>query len=356
MMEMTEKRLLSTEDMQKEQKEEQKFTLAPSESAFFSQLEKSLKNYATDMTSPKPLEMLYENFRRLSRLLVSFERPWLADCGIIQKACAWYLAYAKPNKEDACRLIETMNGFTVSVCQLSEWNELTHKMQAFFRVQEKELKSLFDYEQQTERRHREREERLKAEGTSYCLTIGEGEIYGVTYSQIADLHRVMGRFIEREKAPFQCKVKDHGKYVVSISKYVGLHADRDEFCVNYSLDNIDSDFDWMPVGQLQRVADAISSFLTVYGEEGEREVRWDMADYSETSQPDFLFSIDKDGRMPTFRSVPWVSKRICQEEGKATEMEYYIDVNELRSPELSFGEFVAVYRKLGEFLDKRMGK
>ena len=226
-------------------------------------------------------------------------------------------------------------------------------MQTFFRTQEKELKRLFDYEAATVRKHKEREERMAAEGKGYCMSIGKGEIYGVTYSQMKELYRIMGSFIEREKAPFQCKTKAYGEYNVSISKHVGLYADRDEFYVSYSLDNIDADFDWMPAGQLQRIADGISAFLRVYGENGERKVCWDMADHPETSQSGIAFSIREDSRLPTFRAVPWISKRICQEEGGETEIEYCIDVNETHSEKLTFGEFVAVYRKLGEFLNNQ---
>ncbi len=348
-MEHTEIRPVSAE----ESRSAQDFDVTPSESAFFRQLEKSLKMYAANMTAPKPLETLHDNFRRLNRLFVSFERPWLAHCGILQKACAWYLAYGKPGKEEARLLLETLNGFTASACQLSECNKLISRMQTFFRTQEKELKRLFDYEAATVRKHKEREERMAAEGTGYCMSIGKGEIYGVTYSQMKELYRIMGSFIEREKAPFQCKTKAYGEYNVSISKHVGLYADRDEFYVSYSLDNIDADFDWMSAGQLQRIADGISAFLRVYGENGERKVCWDMADHPETSQSGIAFSIREDSRLPTFRAVPWISKRICQEEGGETEIEYYIDVNEIHSEELTFGEFVAVYRKLGEFLNNQ---
>lgn len=339
-----------TESMPQEQKKEQELNPTPSESAFFSQLEKSLKNYATDMTAPKPLEILYDNFCRLNRLFSSWNHSWLGDCGIIQKACAWYLAYAKPSKDEAGHLVETLNGFTVSACRLSEWNKLVSRMQAFFRIQEKELKRLFEYERSTERKHRERKERLKAEGSGYCMTIGKGEIYGMTYPQIEELYRVMGRFIEREKSPFQCPMKKYEEYDVRISKHIGLYADKDEFYVNYSLDNVDADIDWMPLGQLQRITDAIVAFLKVYGENGEREVRWDIADYPESIQSDIAFSITEDTRLPSFRSVPWISKCICQEKDKETAIEYYIDVNETHSPKLSFGEFVAVYRKLEDFL------
>ncbi len=351
-MEGTEKHPLSTTGAQDGQKKEREFTLIPSESAFFRQLEKSLRKYAADMTAPKPLETLRDSFHRLSRLFVSFERPWLANCGILQRACAWYLAYAKPGKEEARQLIDTLNGFTASACQLSECNELTQRMQTFFRTQEKELKRLSDYEQETERKHKEEEGQAESEGKRYCLTIGKGEIYGILYPQIEELHRVMGRFIEREKAPFRCQIKEYEEHGVSISKHVGLYADRDEFFVSYSLDNIDADFDWMSAGQLQRIADAISAFLRVYGENGGQEVRWDMADHPETSPSGIAFSIREDSRQPAFRSVPWISKRICQEESGETEAEYSIDVNEIHSPEMSFGDFVAVYRKLGEFLNR----
>lgn len=348
----TDNHMIPPGEIAEEQKKDT-FKLAPSESVFFSQLEKSLKKYAADMTAPKPLETLYENIRRLNRLFITFGRPWLADSGIIQKACMWYLACAKPTEQEAFNLIETLNGFTSSACYLSEWNVLINRMQEFFRTQEKELRRLFEYEKETERKHREWDERLRAEGIAYCMTIGEGEIYGILPAQIKELYRVMGRFIEREKAPFKCKVKGYDEYGVSISKDIGLYADRDEFYVNYSLGDFDADYDSMPAGQMQRVADIISGFLKVFGENGDKEVRWDIADYPKESQPDIAFEIKEDSRLPIFRTVPWISKRINKKEDEETEIAYFVDVNEHHSPELSFGEFVAVYRKLGEFLSSQ---
>lgn len=200
-MENTEKYTF-TVDYTPEEQEKEEFNLTPSESAFFWQLEKSLKKYAADLNAPKPLETLYENIHRLNRLFITFGRPWLANSGEIQKACAWYLAYAKPTKQEACSLIKTLNGFTSSTCYLSEWRELISRMQEFFCVQEKELRRLFEYEQKTEKKHKEWAERLSAEGVAYCMTIGEGEIYGVLYPQIEELYKMMGRFIER-KSPFR---------------------------------------------------------------------------------------------------------------------------------------------------------
>ncbi len=350
MMETTEKHPVSAMDIQQEPKKEREFNLTPSESVFFSQLEKSLKNHAADLTAPKPLVVLHDSFRRLGRLFISFERPWLTDCGIIQKACAWYLANGKPAEEESNRLLETLHGFTVSACLLSEWNELTHNMQAFFRTQEKELKRLFNYEQERERKHKEHKERLTAEETGYCLTIGKGEILGLTYPQIEELYRVMGRFIEREKAPFQCKIKDYDEYCINISKSIDLYGDENHFHVNYSLGDLHADSEGIPAGQMQRIACIISDFLKVFGENGDKKVCWNIADYLTESQPDIPFEIKEDSRLPKIRTVPWISKRISQEEGGETEIEYYVDVNETHCQELTFGEFVAVYRKLGEFL------
>lgn len=339
-----------TVDYISEEPEKEKHNLAPSESVFFGQMEKNLKKYAADMTAPKPLETLFDNIHRLNRLFITFGRPWLADSGIIQKACAWYLAYAKPTKDEARNLIETLNGFTSSVCYLTEWNVLINRMQEFFSVQEKELRRLFDYEKEREQKHKEWAERLSAEGVAYCMTIGEGEIYGMLYPQIEELYKVMGLFIEREKAPFLSKIKSYDEYCISISKDIDLHADDNYFHVNYSLSTFESDLMCMPAGQMQRIADTISDFLKIFGENGDKKVRWDIADYPQKSQPDIIFEVKEDKRIPDFRTVPWISKRINKEENEETEIEYFIDVNEIHSPELSFGEFVTIYRKLGDFL------
>lgn len=352
-MENTEKYTF-TVDYIPEEPEKDKYNLTPSESAFFSQMEKNLKKYAADMSAPEPLKILFDNIHRLNRLFITFGRPWLADSGIIQKACAWYLAYARPAKDEARRLIETLNGFTASASYLAEWNVLVNRMQEFFSVQEKELRRLFEYEKEMERKHKEWMERLSAEGTAYCMTIGEGEIYGMLYPQIEELYKVMGRFIEREKAPFQCKIKGYDEYNVSISKDIDLYADENHFHVNYSLGDLHADSEGIPAGQMQRIAGIISDFLKVFGENGDKKVRWDIAEYPGESQPDIAFEIKEDSRLPTFRTVPWISKRISKEEGEEeTEIAYFIDVNEIHSPELSFSEFVTVYRKLGKFLNSR---
>lgn len=333
-------------------KETRAFEETPSESAFFRQMEKNLKKYAADMSAPNPLEMLCENFHRLHRLFATFGHEWPVHNGIIQKACAWYIAYAKPSEEEINTMMKTLYGLTRSAYYLTEGRALTNRMRKFFINGEQELRHLFKYEKETERKHEERTERLKAEGPAYCITIGDGEIYGVLYPQIEDLYRVMGRFIERGKAPFRCNVKGYDEYEISISKDISLYADRDNyFFTDYCLSTFEGQLQCMPAEQLKRVSDTIQEFLRVFGENGEKKVRWDIADYLVESQPDITFEIREDGRVPLFRTVPWISKSIHQDEGEETEIAYYVDVNEIHSPELSFGEFVAVYRKLGDYLN-----
>lgn len=164
----------------------------------------------------------------------------------------------------------------------------------------------------------------------------------------------MGQFIEREKAPFECKVKGYDEYCISISKDINLYADEHHFHVNYNLGSFDADSEGMPAGQMQRIADIISDFLKVFGENGDRKVHWDIANYPEESQSGIAFEIKEDSKLPAFRTVPWINKRIHKEENGEPEIKYFINVNEIHSPELSFSEFVAVYRKLGDFLNSQV--
>ena len=120
-----------------------------------------------------------------------------------------------------------------------------------------------------------------------------------------------------------------------------------------TISTLHADSEGIPAGQMQRIACIISDFLKVFGENGEKKVHWDIADYPVEVQPGITFEIKEDERVPLFRTVPWISKRIRKEEDEETEIAYFIDVNENHSPELSFSEFVAVYRKLGDFLQSQ---
>lgn len=326
----------------------------PSES-YYKEMARNHAGFNTNYLTPSDsLETLYHRTQRLKHLFVALNRPWVSGSGEIQKACAYYLMHADLSKESRNAFIHVIGDIAYSVCHLSACSDFIAQMQRYYRHQETELRFLLDEKKEIERRHKKSAERLSAEGTAYSITIGDGEIYGVTYPQIEELYRIMGLFIEREKAPFRCNVKSYDEYEIGISKNVNLCADRDDyFFTDYCLSTFEGQLQCMPAGQLKRIADTIQEFLRVFGENGEKKVHWDIADYPVESQPDIKFEIKEDGKLPMFRTVPWISKRIHKEEDEETEIAYFIDINEIHSPELSFGEFVAVYRKLGAFLQSK---
>lgn len=52
------------------------------------------------------------------------------------------------------------------------------------------------------------------EETEYCLSYGEGFIYGISYGQLQELHDTIRSFIERENNPSECKVETYGIFPV----------------------------------------------------------------------------------------------------------------------------------------------
>lgn len=190
------------------------------------------------------------------------------------------------------------------------------------------------------------------EGT-YCLTLGEREIYGVTRMQLEQLYYVMRLFIEREKAPFVQVPEDNGVGDIGIGKGVEIYAGGDgRFSVNYGLSTGGFGLHKLSAAQMKRVAERILEFLRVFGENGERRVRWDAADYVALGLPDVPFVIRKDVRQAAFRDAPFVSKFIDREENEDTGIAFQIEMNEMYLPDLSFAEFLAVFRHLGVVLGK----
>lgn len=188
--------------------------------------------------------------------------------------------------------------------------------------------------------------------TAYCITIGSREIYGVTHQQLQELHQTVERFVEREKAPFECKMEDYGEHPISISKSVDLCAGDDHFSIDYSLSASDLELCCLSAAQMQRIADTISGFLKEYGENGDRNVRWDIAAHPEER---ITFKVEANSKPPVCVAAPWVSKCINRKENGETGISYFIDINETHSPNLSLGEFITVYRKLDHFLKKPAG-
>lgn len=320
--------------------------------SYYKEMARNHAGFNTNYLTPSDsLETLYHRTQRLKHLFGVLNRPWVSGSGEIQKACAYYLMHANLLKKNREAFIHVMGDIAYFICHLSACSDFIAQMQRYYCHQETELRFLLDEKKEIERRHKESAERLNAEGTTYSITIGNGEIYGIIHLQIEELYRIMGLFIEREKSPFRCNVESYDEYEIGISKNVNLRADKDDyFFTDYSLSTFEEQLECMPAGQLKRIADTIQEFLREFGENGEKKVYWDIADYPMESQPDIAFEVREDDRIPRFRSVPWIRKRIHKEEGKETEIAYFIDVNEIHSPGLSFGEFVAVYRKLGDFL------
>lgn len=195
--------------------------------------------------------------------------------------------------------------------------------------------------------------RTPAGEATYCLTLGEGEIYGVTRLQLEQLYRAMRLFIEREKAPFAQAAEDNGVSDIAIGKGVEIYAGGGgQFSVNYGLTTGGFGLRGLSAVQMKRVEERILEFLRVFGENGERRVRWDAADYVALGLPDVPFAIREDARQAAFQDAPFVTKFIDREENEDTEIAFQIEVNEMYLPDLSFAEFLAVYRHLGVALGK----
>lgn len=194
---------------------------------------------------------------------------------------------------------------------------------------------------------------VSAGEATYCLTLGDGEIYGVTYTQLEYLYHVMGLFIEREKAPFAQVPDDNGVDSISIGKGVEMYAAGDgRFAVNYGLTTGGFGLRGLSARQMRRVAESMLEFLRVFGENGERRVRWDAADYVASGLPEVPFVVRKDARLAAFRNAPTVSKFIDRKEKEDTEIVFRIEMNAMDLPEVSFAEFLTVYRHLGVVLGK----
>ncbi len=318
------------------------------ENSFYRQMAENLKSFNVDLISDNPLETLYNHICHLDNLFCILRRPWSVEVGEIQKACAYYVAHAKLSKQENDTFIDVVNGFVVSVCYLTEWYDFICQMQQFFCHQEKELKQVFKKQKQKVVGN----VNPNIEATTYCMTVGKSEIYGVTYEQLEELYRAVGLFIKREKAPFDCNIKGYNRYLISIDKSINFDVRKDVFFVDYSLDTFESSLNCMSADQLKRVADIISEFLKTYGENGDRKVYWDVADYSPVvSGQEIYFRVNEDTRTTHFMTPPYVRKRIDKMEDRGVEVSYDINVNELESVSLSFEEFISFYRQLGRFLN-----
>lgn len=188
---------------------------------------------------------------------------------------------------------------------------------------------------------------------TYRMTIGETEIYGVSIQQLTDLHETIGTFIQREKAPFKYKTKSSDEYCIDIIKTITLESGEEDFSVEYSLDSFDIDMDCMSAKQMKRAANMMLKFLEKYEEDGNKKITWDTNDYPPETLGGINFEIQKDNRLSLFETTPCVTKYIKQGDFYKAKITYEIDVNEMKSRDLSLKEFIMLYRKLGDFLNDR---
>ena len=318
------------------------------ENCFYRQMVEDLKKCNVDLVSEDPLETIYNCICHLNNLFRVLRRPWSIECGKIQKACAYYVANAKQSKQENEAVIDASNGFVSSICYFTEWYDFICQMQQFLCHQEKELKRVFKKQKQKVVSN----DKPVTETTTYCMTVGESEIYGMTYGQLEELYKAVGLFIKREKAPFDCNIKGYNRYPISIDKSINFDVRKEVFFVDYSLDSFESSLNCMSADQLKRVADIIAEFLKTYGENGDRKVCWDVADYSPVlSGREIYFRVNEDSRTTHFMTPPYVRKCIDKVEDREVEISYNINVNELESVSLSFEEFISLYRQLGSFLN-----
>lgn len=181
------------------------------------------------------------------------------------------------------------------------------------------------------------------EETEYCLSYGEGLIYGISYEQLQELHDTIRSFIEREDNPSGCKTETYGIFPVEMSKTVSRYSHDENFFIDYGVETFDSNLQFMGTQQLKRVALTILAFL------GKFEEKEDVYD-TEDATSNGLFCICKSSKQPVMKAAPLITKYITQCDDEKAEITYFVGVNELELPELSFHELKVLYDKLGKFL------
>lgn len=181
------------------------------------------------------------------------------------------------------------------------------------------------------------------EETKYCLSYGEDFIYGISYEQLKELHDTIRTFIERENNPSDCKTETYGIFPVEMSKTISRYSHNDGFFIDYGVETFDSNLQCMGTQQLKRVALTILAFL------GKFEEKEEVCD-TDDSASNGLFCICKSSKQPVMKAAPLITKYVTQCDDEKAEITYFVGVNELELPELSFHELKVLYDKLGKFL------
>lgn len=181
------------------------------------------------------------------------------------------------------------------------------------------------------------------EETEYSLSYGQGLICGISYKQLKELHDTIRSFIERESNPSGCKTETYGIFPVEMSKTVSRYSHDDGFFIDYGVETFDSNLQCMGTQQLKRVALSILAFL------GKFEEKEEVSDTEDTTS-NGLFCICKSSKQPVMKAAPLITKYVTQCDNEEAKITYFVGVNELELPELSFHELKVLYDKLGKFL------
>lgn len=187
-----------------------------------------------------------------------------------------------------------------------------------------------------------------AGNSTYSITFGGESLYGVSYAQLEGIYGTMKVFIEREGDAAGCRSDSYGEYPIEINKLITRYADSDHFFVDYGLSTFECDAQCLCAGQLRRVAMMILAFLARFEE---KEVP-DVGSGGATGQENALFHIGEDSRKPEMTAQPLVTKSVSQCDDEPAQITYFVGVNELELPELSFCEFTMLYETLRSFLKR----
>lgn len=187
-----------------------------------------------------------------------------------------------------------------------------------------------------------------AGNSTYGIAFGGESLYGVSYAQLEGIYGTMKAFIEREEDTAGARNDSYGEHPIEINKLITRYADSDHFFVEYGLGTFECDAQCLCAGQLRRVAMMILAFLARFEE---KEVP-DLAGGGGTVQGKPLFHIGEDSRKPVMNAQPLVTKSVSQCDAGPTQITYFVGVNELVLPELSFYEFTMLFETLGCFLER----
>ena len=168
------------------------------ENCFYRQMVEDLKKCNVDLVSEDPLETIYNCICHLNNLFRVLRRPWSIECGKNTKALLiMLLMLNSQSKRMRLLLMRQMALYLRSVISRNGMILFVRCNNSFV-IRKKELKQVFKKQKQKVVSN----DKPVTEITTYCMTVGKSEIYGMTYGQLEELYKAVGLFIKREKSSF----------------------------------------------------------------------------------------------------------------------------------------------------------